>query len=352
MMNKATSAEDYKLSSSYESIRRKLLAEKYSDRMDKPLAYWALPNDRRLPLVLMGRTLGDLLSRPFDELSSTPGIGQKKISSLVKLLLRATKDDTPAVPFGISELGDDGEEPTVEAKQFDPDMVSESMWAQWKQTVVRHGLADEKLGRLAPTLEALPTVIWHTPLGFYLEHSLADIRELKTHGEKRVRVVLEVFHLLHESLESAVPPSHLEVRLTPKFIGPVQAWIESVIESETAPDEAVIEQQLVVPLLNQIKVDAGPTVHRLAEGRLGLRGKPVSVRGQSQKMGVTRARIYQLLDECGRVMQVRWPDGRCRLMRLKEHLDASDATAEQRRLFDAVRDLLFPEKFGEEEDAD
>ena len=105
-MNKVTSVEDYKIVSSFQSLRKTLLDDKFADRLEKPLAYWALPNDRRLPLAFLGRTIKDLLATPFEELSATPGIGQKKISSLVKLLSRATKDHPPAVPFGLTELNE------------------------------------------------------------------------------------------------------------------------------------------------------------------------------------------------------------------------------------------------------
>ena len=102
-MTKIASAEDYKIVSSFQSLRKTLMEDKFADRLEKPLAYWALPNDRRLPLAFLGRTIKDLLETPFEELSATPGIGQKKISSLVKLLSRATKDQPPAVPIGMND---------------------------------------------------------------------------------------------------------------------------------------------------------------------------------------------------------------------------------------------------------
>lgn len=152
-MNKATTVEEFKLVSSFESLRKTLLQERYNDRWEKPLAFWALPSDRRLPLAFLGRTIGTLLNTPFAELNATPGIGQKKISSLIKLLARATRDEPPAVPFGVS----DSEPERVEAKQreelpagFDPMCVSEALWVQWRDTVRRMDLGYEKLGRLAP----------------------------------------------------------------------------------------------------------------------------------------------------------------------------------------------------------
>jgi len=348
-MNKVTSVEDYKIVSSFQSLKKTLLNDKFADRLEKPLAYWALPNDRRLPLAFLGRTIKDLLATPFEELSATPGIGQKKISSLVKLLSRATKDHPPAVPFGLSELNEASkksalDKPRRQGTAFDPSIVSEALWAQWQQTVVDFGLGREKLGRLAPTLQALPTVIWHTPLEHYVNHTVAEIRQLKTHGEKRVRVVLEVFYLVHDILSGAASQPHLSLRIVPKFIGPIEQWIEEVLARPGIPSAQEIQEHLAVPLLDQIGVDAGPTIHELSEGRLGIKGAPQSVRQQAKQMGVTRARVYQLLEECSRVMEVRWPEGAQLMAQLEAKFHAEATGGEDLKLFHATRELFYPGK--------
>ncbi len=346
--NKVTSVEDYKIVSSFQSLRKTLLDDRFADRLEKPLAYSALPNDRRLPLAFLGRTIKDLLATPFEELSATPGIGQKKISSLVKLLSRATKDQPPAVPFGLNELSEKktaaAERPRRATSEFDPSIVSEALWSQWQQTVLERGVGNEKLGRLAPTLQALPTVIWHTPLQHYATHTVAEIRQFKTHGEKRVRVVLEVFYIVHEMLSPAGSSSHLSLRIVPKFVLPIEAWIAEVIARLGAVSADELRESLVVPLLNQILVDAGSTIHELSEGRLGITGGAQSVRQQAKRMGVTRARVYQLLEDCSRVMEVRWPEGEHYFGRLEARLQADGSPAEALRLFRATRDLFFPGK--------
>ena len=76
------SVEELQVVSRFEGLRQILLAEAYADHLHKPLAFWALPTDRRLPLAFLGRTLCDLLSMPFVELSATPGIGRKKMAAL------------------------------------------------------------------------------------------------------------------------------------------------------------------------------------------------------------------------------------------------------------------------------
>ena len=71
------------------------------------------------------------------------------------------------------------EKPAV-MKTFDPALVSEALWSQWRETVKSHNIGQEKLGRLAPTLQALPTVIWHKPLSDYVNYTVAEIRQLRT----------------------------------------------------------------------------------------------------------------------------------------------------------------------------
>jgi hypothetical protein len=350
-MNKATSVEDFKLVSSFESLRKTLLQDRYRDRMEKPLAYWALPSDRRLPLAFLGRTIGDLLATPFGDLTATQGIGQKKISSLMKLLARATKDEPPAVPFGITELSEESRPAAMENSpdraNFDPMLVSEALWVQWRETVRRAGVGHEKLGRLAPALQDLPTVIWHTPMSYYIDHTVDEIRSMKTHGEKRVRVVLEVFCVVHNMLVDVGNQDHLAVRLVPQFVVPLENWVRDAMDRQTPPSFEEVRDRLTLPLLDQMTNDSGETIVNLARGRLGIDGPPQSVRTQSRKMGVTRARVYQLLDDCSKVMNVRWPEGQMLLRQLGEVIRREGASAEMLRLFDATVELFYPRKYEE-----
>jgi len=347
-MSQANSAEEHKLVSSFESVRRTLLQEEYRDRLDKPLAYWALPNDRRLPLAFLGRSLGDLLESSFSDLSATRGIGQKKISSLVRLLHRATSEVPPSVPYGLKDLADELEASRssaavngeAHAEGFDASIVSEGMWAEWCQTVKRFRLGRETLGRLAPSLQMLPTVIWDTPLSLYQDKTLAEIRQLRTHGEKRVRVVMEIFYVLDRMLRKAHDGDHLSVSLGPSFVPPVEEYLGQITREDSIVDSReVFSRSLVKPLLDQVAIDSGEAVYKLAVDRLGY-GVPVkSVRDQAQELGVTRARVYQLLEDCSRIMAVRWPHGG---HLLKKATDFSNADTAQLAL--ATRKLFYPGK--------
>ena len=97
-LSKTASVEELQVISRFEGLRKMLLSDQYADHRQKPLAYWALPTDRRLPLAFLGRSLEDLLGVPFSELSNTPGIGQKKMCSFVKLFARAANTDPAELP--------------------------------------------------------------------------------------------------------------------------------------------------------------------------------------------------------------------------------------------------------------
>ena len=342
-------ARDYKLASSFESIRETLLQDRFADRLTKPLAYWALPNDRRLPLKFLNRSIGDLVRTPFEELSGTPGIGQKKISSLLKLLTRATSDQPPTVPFGLSELAEDGRRRyrIDQGTEFNPSLVSEALWSKWTSTVRELGLGDEYLGRVADSLASMPTVIWTKRLREYENLSLSQIRRLRTHGEKRVRCVMRVFHRVHSLAEKFRRDGDrvLRRRLGSERILNTTAWATNQLRSGALPTPESVRANLADPILKQIEVDCGETVHRIALQRLGIGSDPMTVRDQAQAMGVTRARVYQLLDDCHKVIDVRWPNGRALLDRMTAEYGAfltsrpMDAT-----LFLAVRQLCFPDR--------
>ena len=350
---KAASVEDFRMVSNFQTVSSQLKEDKYADRMEKPLAYWALPNDRRLPLALLGRSLKELIATPFEEIAATPGIGQKKIGSLVKLLNRATKDHPPGVSLPTTEVVDTTPAPIWrKGQKFDPSVVSEVLWTEWRETVKKHNIGRTKLGRIAPTLQSVPTVIWHTPMEDYVDHTVAEIRSMKTHGEKRVRVILEVFCVAYEVLASAGTDDNVAVRLAPKFIEPLEQWIHETLGKQGVPSMEEIKEKFTMPLLNQLAIDSGTTVHELAEERLGINGPAQSVRDQSKRLGITRARVYQLLEDCGRIMEVRWPEGRWLVKQLVDKFSAESTAARDLQQFAATVELFFPAKNQADDETD
>ena len=93
------------------------------------------------------------------------------------------------------------------------------------------------------------------------------------------------------------------------------------------PDTAAIRVSFVEPLLEQVRIDASRQVVTLAESRLGIGGPIMSVRQAARTLGLTRARVYQLLNEVNDIMMVRWPTGRHQTHELRERFAAEEAQA-------------------------
>jgi hypothetical protein len=320
-LRKTSSLEQLQTISRFESLRKTLAAPEYVEHCEKPLAYWALPTDRRLPLALLGRTLQDLLSVPFTELAETPGIGQKKMHSLVMLLARAANTDPAELPANTAHAAAGGNGESAGGNGCDPADISEVAWEQWRHSVLRHGLQDEVLGRLAPNLQNMTRVIWNTPLGFYTDYALSEIRSMKTHGEKRVRAILDVFRSVHALVAGMGAHEHFTVRVTPRLIDGVERWTGVALQTPGVPGEQELFDNFVGPLLEQIRLDANQQIVTLAENRLGLHGPIGSVRQVARSMGLTRARVYQLLNEINDILVVRWPLGRHQAYQLRRKFE-------------------------------
>ena len=349
-LGKTVSVEELQIVSRFEGLRKMLLSEPYADHVDRPLAYWALPTDRRLPLAFLGRTLRDLLGTPFGELSATPGIGRKKIASLVQLLARAAHTDPAELPTEILDPQPNGapgrtDGDSADNDGFDPTNISEVTWAQWRASVVRHGLAGEAIGRFAPSLQNMTRVIWNTPLGEYTSSTLADIRAMRTYGDKRIHALLEVFHAAHTIVAGMGTQEHLVVRIAPRLIDQVEQWIGRALQRPGILGEPEIFATFVHPLLEQVRIDATQQIATLAENRLGIGGPITSVRQAARTMGLTRARVYQLLNEINDIMMVRWPTGRHQVHELREKFQAEAAELGQvpdLRQFYAAVELFYP----------
>lgn len=369
----AAIGDRYRLEGTYERIRRVLLQAPNDGRLDQTLSYWVLPTDRRLPIALLDQTVRELIEMPLEALMQTPGIGQKKIVGLFDLLRRASKSEAPQEPFGLgntsldqkpnryvdaahakgrsrgpssasylSEDKDDG----LSALPFDPGLVSEEVWRSWCDTIERVGLAHQKLGRIAPTLRTLPTVIWQKELSEYSLKSLAEIRQLKTHGSKRVNAILEVFHAIHEAVSTSVLHERLELLIVPRFVPKITDWLIQANLSSASVSVDRFRKKLVRPLVDQIENDLGEPIADLVAQRLLIDAEPITVKQQAEKLQVTRARVYQLLDDCAQVMQVRWPEGRWLLRPLGSYQGVSrlDGDPQLLGIVHATSNLFFPEE--------
>jgi hypothetical protein len=231
---------------------------------------------------------------------------------------------------------------------FNPGVVSEALWQQWQSSVRMAGVSDLAVGRIVPSLERVPSVIWQAPLARYIDRSLAEIRDMRTHGVKRIGVILHAYYLVDRAWRNGHSSQSVRQTLAPRFIEPIERWVASGIDRRQAPTEDEVKSRLAEPLLAQVEIDCGELVARLSRERLGVDGKPLSVRGQARRLNVTRARIYQIFEQCGKAMEVRWPSGRDLLHNLVEAAHRHPTENPALRLLSATVELCFPRRSDDE----
>ncbi len=333
--------EELQRRNEFEELKCQLRDEKFADQIRMPMAYWTLPSDRGLPFALLDRTVADLLATPYENLAATPGIGTKKLDALLTLLHRVGDGDSgSSTPTSTDGKQSAEPQPTTPSAPFDPHSVSEQEWRGWRDLVNKYKVGNEKLGRVAPSLRQLPSVLWHKPLSTFVELTLQDIRQLKSFGEKRVAALLTVFHSVRGILSAFESQDILPSRLLPKNVFSVEAWINHLAPSDPSPTWDELREHVLLPLVDQIQIDATPTHHKLLQSRLGLAGPKTSIREQARQLGLARARIYQLLEDCSNIFAVRWPEAAANLERLAELYSESPADDERFAAIAAIQELV------------
>lgn len=336
-MNKTSRSviTDFQLMLRFEDVRRRLLEPRYADCLDRALAYYAVASDRHLPLALIQRTVRELINTPLEQLQSVPGIGPKKLEILINLLGRAVElAPAGASPVDISLLTASyvGQAP-ASAEQY-----SEAAWEQCRATIRRHQLDREMLGRFAESLRRLPRTSWMTRFDAYLDDTLAEIRERKNHGEKRVAAILEICAKLHQLLLRVDDQPHLSVQLLPRFATNLERWLSYRLEQAELPTVEEIDSFFIDPLLDQLDVDGGELHVQLLRDRLNPKRRGLGY--AARQLGLARGRAYELLAETQTIFEVRWPEGRSltgqlvdKMYRQAEHSEATSRFAAAAGLF-------------------
>jgi len=337
---------EHRLGSQYLELRETLRSPEYQRHLEKRLGFWVKPSDKRLPIALLGRSIGEILKMSLDELLRFPSIGEKKFSALISLLVRVANtsvSNLPSLGGFVAHVSD------VKSAEIDNELhsklVSEFEWSNWQRVVREQGLEHEKIGRLCNSLNEIPRVLWNRTLETYCHVSLEELRAMKTHGERRVHAILHLFHDIYEIASKFHDVPRLKIRMSLRWIDEIQLWVSEVLEQPFFPSRDELLRRFVQPCLTQLRIDATDGVIQLAEARLGLKGPITSVRQVAKEMNLARARVYQLLGQINEIMTVRWPEGSSLVYRLRdkciyEMIDQPATDAHE--IFMAAAELFYP----------
>ena len=336
-MPKPSSADDVKLMSSYETVRATCFSTPSSpiaSTSRSPFGPCPTTAGCRPPFSVA--RLRDLLAHAVsNSWRPPPASAARSWMTFVKLLVRATKDDSTG-PDTLNELPGRRGRPDHRHRRRRASSIRpasrKSSGPSGARRPASHGVGQELLGRLAPSLQRCPPSSGRRRSASISTRRWATSASSRRTAKSGCNVVLEVFHTVHQMLSHIDPDGDLAVRLAPRNIAAVEDWMAEAKSRSFPPG---LGRDRAVPgraaRCKQLEIDAGDTVAKLARGRLGVGAKAESVRNQSKSLGVTRARVYQLLEECNNVMSVRWPDGRRLLDDFAQWLDENYASADVRQ---------------------
>lgn len=346
-VSKKIPSEEHRLGAQFMELCETLGSPSYRKHLEKRLAFWVNPSDKRLPIALLGRKVGEILDMSLESILNLPSIGEKKFNALISLLIRVAntpEEDLP--PLDPREQVSSGEKTRNEpTEDLSVSWVSEFDWNHWQRVVLEQGLEHEKIGRLCRSLEEMPRVLWNKPLSTYCRVSLGELRSMKTHGERRVYAILNLFRDIFEVASKFKDVPRLRVRMSLRWTDDMQQWMQEKIEVGPFPLKKEVFERFIGPCLSQLQVDSTESVVQLAESRLGFHGPITSVRQSAREMNIARARVYQLLSLISDIMYVRWPEGNLLVQQLRdkcirEMINSSDPS--QFEQFMAAAELFYP----------
>jgi hypothetical protein len=160
-----------------------------------------------------------------------------------------------------------------------------------------------------------------------------------------VRCVVTIFGQLHPLLDGKPTDGRIQVRLTPPRIEVLEQRVQQMIAGAETITPDLLREQVLEPLVAQIGVDAGEQTAVMLRGRLGLDGPALSVRRTAMRMRLTRARIYQLLEDAATVVDVRWPRGKALVRQLLDKTPALGVESPEHRLLRTIAETFFPVEF-------
>jgi hypothetical protein len=278
--------------------------------LDHPIANWVVSGDRHLPQAFLMRPLRDVLSLTYSQLVNTPGLGYVRIGKLLDVLERV---ETPPVsrqpPHATQARAGAAENITPLAKTHCPEDITESEWIDWCCTIRDHRLHNEPLGRFASSLSDVPQSLWSVPLSEYTDRSLHNMRTMEGHGPARVRLIIETFWRIAQTVDKSAADAPLAIRLLPTLVRDAVLWTERVLRQSVVPSITEIRESFLRPLSLLIEADMGADTASIVRRRMGVDGPSETLEQIAQDLGITRERVRQIALKAVQVTLIRWPEG-------------------------------------------
>lgn len=286
---------------------------------DIPLLRWVQPEDRGVPFALVRQPVGTLLNSSFEQLADTPGVGLRKLAMLIELLERVRESSCDGSTLAMNS----NRHPTMTSKQKTSSLSKRSQWLKDVAAIRRAGLEDVPLGRLAPSLIAIPRSLWETPLSRFTALEYESLFSIPYFGPRRIESVISIVgDTAHIAGQARGSDPLDELVLTPQ-IQKAQCYLGSWIQSGKKLIYEAVVRELVGTLMEQLAVDNGRRAVVVACHLLNVPLEREYATNGIDVCGIeemSRPRISQIKNDIYEIFKIRWPQR-------KDLLDAAIAKA-------------------------
>ena len=130
-----------------------------------------------------------------------------------------------------------------------------------------------------------------------------------------------------------------------------KSTIREILNSRRSPTQDELSRGVIAPLLEQVEVDCGPESSLVAKLRLGLGHRGRLFRDIASEMGISNARVGQLLKRAQGALLIRWREGEYLFDDLCELLQRGNSDFDSYRLCYRVFEVFYPDRLALKQDA-
>lgn len=347
----------------YESVRSIIKKHSSLEEAFYTIEHWKREEEGGLGRLLLQKRVYDFEEISYRQLASRSGMGRKKLRMITEFLERAavemiakttSRREGQLEPNAGKQNGDSDESKASMAKVGVSSRCALSVgWEEMCATIVDHDVSDSFLGKFAESLQDLPTTYWKRKLSEFTCLSLQQLESTPGVGRTLIRELRDIVTTIYAMVSTLGEAPGVVADIRPQFASQCERELRAVLGEGKEVDRRFLFDSLLMPLMDQLRVDSDDEVVEIGLMRLGIsktdlekhsvaRLNCLTLEQIGNRLGVSRERARQRLVRIAEVFEVRWPEGEYLLDDFCEHVSATSSDRVVVEIVDSLFGLLFP----------
>jgi len=189
----------FKLAEEFVAVRAELNKDEFAAKIDRPLRDWTVLDDRPLPVCFFDTNVRSIINSSFSVLFDTPGVGQKKMAVLLRVLRRIAGMAEPATAGSASEPASSPIArycPPYSRAAIDIQTELSARFQRLRHVLLQSGSHDVLARPLrywaTPSDRRLPTILLDNSVAELLEMPIAAMSDAPYVGPKKISALMDL----------------------------------------------------------------------------------------------------------------------------------------------------------------